>query len=122
MHLIRLTNATFFAHHGVSTEEKHIGGRYEVDVEIRFDFEVAAQEDNLAQTVCYEMIYQIVQRVVQDRRYDLIERIAYLIANQLKEMSEEIEYVEVTVRKHNPPLKGIVDFAEVVYRSDQLKR
>ena len=116
MHLIRLINAVFFAHHGVSPEEKHTGGRYEVDVEVKVDFEAAAREDDLDQTVCYETIYRIVQEVMQGGRYDLIERVAYLIANQVIEISVQIEYVEVSVRKRNPPIKGTADYTEVVYR------
>ena len=121
MHLIRLINATFFAHHGVSTEEKRTGGRYEVDVEVMLDFEAAAREDDLNQTVCYETIYQVAEQVIMGGKFDLIERVAYLIANEVRKLSAQIQYVEVSVRKQNPPVKGTVDYAEVTYRSDVLK-
>ncbi len=121
MHKIRLVNAVFFAHHGVTPEERQTGGRYEVDVEVKFDFEVAAQEDDLDGTLCYETIYRIAERVMQDEKIELIERIAYLIANQITELSTQIEYVDVCVRKRNPPVGGIVDFSEVVYRSEKVK-
>ena len=116
MRLIRLVNATFFAHHGVSAAEKQTGGRYEVDVEVKFDFEEAAQEDDLEETVCYEKVYQIVKEVVQANRFDLIERIAWRIASQVMELSVQIEYAEISVRKLNPPIAGTADYAEVVYR------
>lgn len=122
MHKIRLVNAVFFAHHGVTPEEQQTGGRYEVDVEVKFDFEAAAQADDLEGTLCYETIYRIAEGVMQDEKIELIERIAYLIANQIAELSVQIEYVVVCVRKRNPPVGGIVDFAEVVYRSEELKR
>lgn len=116
MHTIRLQNATFFAHHGVSSEEQHTGGRYEVDVEVKLDFGKAAKEDDLNHTLCYESMYQIVKYVVQSKRNSLIERIAYLIANQVSELSDRIESVEVAVRKRNPPVGGTVDAAEVIYK------
>lgn len=109
-------NAVFFAHHGVSSEEQQIGGRYEVDVSVNFNFEAAAKEDTLDQTVNYEYVYSIVDRVFTETRFRLIERLAYVIANQVWELSARIEYVEVAVRKKNPPVGGTVDFAEVVYR------
>ena len=121
MHKIRLVNAVFFAHHGVTPEERQTGGRYEVDVEVKFDFEVAAQEDDLGGTLCYETIYRVVESVVQDEKIELIERIAHLIANQIAELATQIEYVDVCVRKRNPPVGGIVDFAEVVYRSKKAR-
>ena len=116
MHTIRLQNATFFAHHGVSKEEQQTGGRYEVDVEVKLDFGKAAQEDNLNHTLCYGSIYQIVEHVVQHKKFALIERMAYLIANQVSELSDRIESVEVAVRKRNPPVGGTVDAAEVIYK------
>lgn len=119
MHKIRLINSVFFAHHGVTAEEQHMGGRYEVDVEVSLDFETAAQEDNLDQTLCYQTIYHIAEKVVKDQKVGLIERIAYLIANQVMDTSVKIEFVEVTVRKRNPPIQGIVAFAEVMYRKER---
>lgn len=116
MHTIRLKNAVFFAHHGVSSEEQHVGGRYEVDVSVKFDFEAAAKEDALDQTVNYESVYSIVDRVFIGARFRLIERLAYMIANQVWELSVQIEYVEVAVRKKSPPVGGTIDCAEVVYR------
>jgi len=117
MHLIRLANATFFAHHGCTPQEKHTGARYEVDVEVKFDFEVAARKDDLHLTVCYEDIYSIVSVIVMEHSYDLIERMAYLISEQIRALSDKIDYAEVAIRKRNPPIKGTADYAEVVYRS-----
>ncbi len=121
MYRIRLVNAIFFAHHGATSEERQTGGRYEIDVEVGFDFEAAAREDNLDATLCYETVYRIAAEVVQDKKIELIERIAYLIANQVAELSAQIEYVDVCVRKRNPPVGGSVDFAEAVYRRDNAK-
>ena len=123
MHTIRLMNAVFFAHHGVSSEEQQIGGRYEVDVSVNFNFEAAAEEDALGQTVNYEYVYSIVERVFTGTRFRLIERLAYMIAHQVWELSTRIEFVEVAVRKRNPSVGGAVDCAEVIYRksADNLK-
>ncbi len=119
MHLIRLINATFFAHHGATLEEQKTGNRYEVDVEIKFNFENAAINDDLNQTVCYQAVYEIVETVITEKRFNLIERIAYLIAEDILDLSTEIDYAEVSVRKRNPPIDGIVDYSEAVYRSCQ---
>ena len=119
MHKIRLNNAVFFAHHGVTAAEQQTGGRYEVDVEIIFNFEAAAREDDLDQTLCYETVYQVVKTVIKDSIFNLIERIAYLIAHQIIEMSKQIESVEVHVRKCNPPVQGTVNSSEVHYRLER---
>jgi 7,8-dihydroneopterin aldolase/epimerase/oxygenase len=113
---VRLKNAVFYAHHGVMQEEHRLGGRYEVDVSIDVDFEEAARTDDLAATVDYETIYRLVEKIVIRNRFYLIERLAYLIAHQVRETYPSVVSVEVAVRKPNPPVGGTADYAEAVYR------
>lgn len=113
---VRLRNAVFYAHHGVMQEEHRIGGRYEVDVAMDLDFESAASHDDLSKTVDYEQVYGVVRRVVTGNRFFLIERLAYLIAQEVLEGAGHVRSVEVTVRKANPPVGGPCDCAEAVYR------
>jgi dihydroneopterin aldolase len=47
----------------------------------------------------------------------LIERLAYLIGRDVLGAYDMVEAVEVTVRKHNPPVGGTADRAEAVYRA-----
>lgn len=117
MHTVRLVNAVFYAHHGVMQEEHRIGGRYEVDVSMDLDFSEAAQRDDLSKTVDYERIYRMVQEIVTRNNFYLIERLAYLIARTVLETHEAVQYVEVTVRKPNPPVGGTADRAEAIFRA-----
>ena len=117
MSTVRLINAVFYAHHGVMQEEHRIGGRYEVDVSMDLDFEEAAREDDLEKTVDYERIYQLVEELVTQNRFYLIERLAYLIAHRVLDVYAQVDAVEVTVRKPNPPVGGTADRAEAIYRA-----
>ncbi|MEZ4698996.1 MAG: dihydroneopterin aldolase [Rhodothermales bacterium] len=113
---VRLINAVFYAHHGVMQEEHRIGGRYEVDVSMDLDFEAAAREDDLTRTVDYEQVYRLVQRIVTENRFYLIEKLAYLIGEEVLSAYGHVEGVEVLVRKPNPPVGGTCDRAEALYR------
>lgn len=113
---VRLVNAVFYAHHGVMQEEHRIGGRYEVDASMDLDFEAAARTDDLAQTVDYEAVYGLVRRIVTKNRFYLIEKLAYLIGEELLQTYPFLVAVEVVVRKPNPPVGGTCDRAEAVYR------
>lgn len=115
--VVRLNNAVFYAHHGVMAEEHRVGGRYEVDVAMELDFRVAAESDALEKTIDYEQVYDVIRRSVTENKFYLIERLAFLIAEEVLGLSELLESVEVTVRKANPPVGGPCDCAEVVYRS-----
>ena len=46
-HFIRLKNAVFYGYHGNHHEERHLGGRFHVDVEMETDFTAAAEQDDL---------------------------------------------------------------------------
>lgn len=116
MHTIRLNNAVFAAHHGVQPEEQQTGGRYEVDVSLDVDFEEAAREDELQKTVDYANIYALVEQLITANRFKLLERIAWKIADHILREFPQVLYVEVAVRKTNPPLGGPCASAEAIFR------
>ena len=113
---VRLVNAVFYAHHGVMEEEHRIGGRYEVDVAIALDVRAAAETDDLTRTVDYERVYALVREVVTGNPAYLIESVGWRIASAVGAAYPDVEGVEVTVRKPNPPVGGPCDRAEVVVR------
>lgn len=115
---VRLVNAVFYGHHGVMEEEHQIGGRYEVDVSVGIDFEDAALHDDLSRTVNYEKVYEFVRKLVTENNFYLIEKLAYRIAQRVLDAYPEVEGVEVTVRKPNPPVGGPCDRAEATYAVD----
>lgn len=115
---VRLVNAVFYGHHGVTEEEHEIGGRYEVDVGVEFDFADAAIHDDLTRTVNYEAVYEFVRKLVTENNFYLIEKLAYRIAQEVLDTYPEVEAVEVTVRKPNPPVGGPCDRAEATYHVD----
>ena len=115
--IVRIVNATFYAHHGVMHEERRLGNRYEVDVAMHLDFEVAGASDAIEDTVDYYAVYDTVKQIITENKFYLIERVAYLIGRALLERHPLLDEVEVTVRKHNPPVGGNIDRTEAVYRA-----
>ncbi|PSQ88744.1 MAG: dihydroneopterin aldolase [Bacteroidetes bacterium QH_2_63_10] len=115
---VRLVNAVFYGHHGVMQEEHRVGGRYEVDVSVELDFEEAALHDDLTRTVDYEQVYEFVRKLVTENNFYLIEKLSYRIAQKVLDTYPNVEGVEVTVRKPNPPVGGPCDRAEATYTID----
>jgi len=112
-HFIRLHNAVFYAYHGNQHEERHLGGKFHVDVEMETDFSEAAGHDLLHETVNYEQIYSHIQDTVTQQKFHLIETIAKRIADHILETFPRITGVVVRVRKPGAPIKGVVDYVEV---------
>ncbi len=112
INIIRIKKAAFYAYHGVLSEEQSVGGKFEADVDIYTDFSEAAKKDSLKQTINYDKVYKFMYQLALEQKYYLIESLAMKIANELLKKFEAIEKVAVRVRKHNPPLGGVVDYVE----------
>ena len=111
--IIRIKNASFYAYHGVATDEQNLGGKFEVDVEITGDFQSASDTDVLGKAIDYEAVYTFIQRTVTQRKYYLLETLARTIARGLHQQFPSVVKVIVKVRKPHPPVKGVVDYVEV---------
>ncbi len=110
-----LEGLQFFGHHGDVEAERALGGRVDVDVEIRSDLSKAGRSDELHDTVDYVRCYEAVRRVVETRQHNLLEKVAEEIATALLS-DERVASVKVRVAKQ-PPLAGIFHrFAVVIER------
>ena len=118
MGIIRLKNMQFYGFHGVNESEKHLGGRFEVDVEMQLSLKAACASDNLNDTINYESIYKTVDTCVKKDKFYLIEALADSIAKEiLKE--HPIDTIMVRVRKPHAPVKGVLDTIEVEIERDK---
>jgi dihydroneopterin aldolase len=111
--IIRIKNASFYAYHGVDSDEQNLGGKFEIDVEITGDFSEAIMSDNLKKAVDYELVYSVIKKVVTQKKYYLLETLAKTIAKGLINEFSLIQKVKVIARKPHPPVKGVVDYVEV---------
>lgn len=110
--VIRLHNMTFYGYHGMSAAEKETGRRYEVDCELHLDLEQAGKSDKLSDTVNYAEVYTSIQKIMDGKRYSLIEAVAEDIADKVL-VDQRIDLVVVRVRKMTPPIPGNLDYIEV---------
>jgi dihydroneopterin aldolase len=111
--IIRIKNATFYAYHGVASDEQNLGGKFEVDIEITADLSSAMQNDNLKRTIDYEAVYAFAREIVTAKKYFLIEALANTIAQGILKRFTSADSVTVRVRKPHPPVKGVIDYVEV---------
>jgi 7,8-dihydroneopterin aldolase/epimerase/oxygenase len=110
---IRIKNASFYAYHGVATDEQNLGGKFEVDVDLRSDLSAAIESDNLKRAIDYEAVYRFIQETITAKKYYLLETLAHTIASGILEEFPPVSSLDVRVRKPHPPVKGVVDYVEV---------
>lgn len=117
--IIKIKNATFYAYHGAMREEQHIGGKFEVDVDMYTDFSKAAYSDDLNLTIDYHDVYQFINRIISEKKYYLIESISTIIADELLKGFEGISKINVKVRKNSVPVGGVIDYVEAEVIKDR---
>jgi len=112
MDKIILKGVQFYGYHGVSDEEREVGQKYAVDVEIPYDLKPAGKSDNLRDTVNYAKVYKLVTQVGTTESFKLIETLARKIADAML-TNFPIDSVTVRVMKLTPPIAGNLDYAGV---------
>ena len=112
INIIRIKKAVFYAYHGALEEEQSMGGKFEADVDIYTSFEEAAKEDDLHETINYVSVYKFINELVHEKKYNLIETLAMVIADKLLEKYKCIDKIAVRVRKNTVPIGGLIDCVE----------
>lgn len=99
---ITLADIGLVGHHGYHAAEKELGQRFEVDVDLWVDIEASGKSDRLTDAVNYEEVYKVVERVMRDDRFSLLEALATDIATSIWDQFE-IEGVSIRIRKPSVP-------------------
>jgi dihydroneopterin aldolase len=104
----------FLGRHGVLAEEKVTAQPFEVDVVLHADLSEAAERDDLAATVDYSALFDLVRAIVEGTSFGLIEALAGAIATAVLAACDptRVDAVEVRVRKPEAPIDGEFDTVE----------
>ncbi len=115
---ILIENMEFYAYHGCFEEEQAIGTHFLVDVAFEQDSSRAIKTDDLHDTVNYLSVYQSVKKEMHINS-KLIEHVAYRVMSRLLREFEEMESVNITIKKMNPPLGGKMRYVAVKMQLDR---
>lgn len=98
-----------FAYHGLLEEEARIGQRFYISLDCRIDLRPAGLSDDVAKTVSYADLTEIVVRIATTRRFALIEALAEAIAAEILERFESVDSIVVRVDKPSAPVPAVID-------------
>ena len=110
---IVLTNLRFQARHGVHGWERETAQPFEVDVELWLDLAPAGRSDDLAATIDYGPVYDVVARVLDGPSRNLLESLAEAVAGDLLAQFPVVDEAVVRIRKPAVRLGGPLDHASV---------
>jgi dihydroneopterin aldolase len=104
----------FFGYHGTRPEERSLGQRFIVDVELRCDLRAAGASDDLNQTVDYSQVHRLTRTIVEGEPVNLTETVAERIAAGVLAQQPLVQSVRVRVCKPNVRLDDTVLAGSVV--------
>ena len=109
---IILKNIHFFAYHGVLPQEAVVGNDFIVNLTLEVDIAPAMQTDNVADTVNYAEVYEVVKGEMLQRSL-LLEHVAGRIAHRLLDDFPQIKSLDILLEKLNPPMDADIHRAAV---------
>ena len=102
----------FLGRHGYYEHELVEPQPFEVDVELVLNLQPAGVDDDIAKTIDYGRVYEIVRQIVESTSFRLLEAMAEAISHEILSDFEVIE-LGVRVRKPKVQLGGPLDHAAV---------
>lgn len=103
-HKVELRGLRVLARCGVSLDERAHPQPLEIDLDLVCDLSAAEVSDELADTVDYAAVCELVDRISQGEPVALLEYLASHVADALLSFDQRVEQVVVAVRKLRPPV------------------
>lgn len=105
MDKIYINNLEFIGYHGVFPEEKKLGQKFQVSVEMSCDTREAGKTEDLTKSTHYGLVAEDIGKLFLEKSVDLIETCAEEIAQMILRKYPLIFEVKVTVKKPWAPLQ-----------------
>lgn len=98
--------------HGVLPQERVVGGDFEVNLSVEYDITRAMASDDVADTLSYADLSDLVRREMAVPS-NLLEHVAGRIARAIVQRWPEVQSVNLSITKLNPPMGADCDGAGV---------
>ena len=109
---ILLKEIRCYAYHGVAPQENLIGNEYIIDLKLKVDISKAEQTDEVADTVNYAEVHQVIMAVMAVPS-KLLEHVGGRIIEKLFQQFPALEEIELHLSKRNPPMGADVESAGI---------
>ena len=110
---IKIENLEVFANHGVFPEENKLGQKFVVSVTMYTDTRKAGKTDDLTASIHYGEVSQFIDSYLKTHTYQLIERVAESLAEELLINTPLLQKVKVEIKKPWAPVGLPLDTVSV---------
>ncbi|MCE5286888.1 MAG: 2-amino-4-hydroxy-6-hydroxymethyldihydropteridine diphosphokinase [Pelosinus sp.] len=113
MDKIYISDLEIYAYHGVFSEEKMLGQKFFISLELTVDLRSAGKTDALDKTVNYAELCDVVEKVFTSKKHDLIEKCAEELAEAILMKQPLVNEVKITIKKPWAPIGKHVNYVAV---------
>jgi dihydroneopterin aldolase/2-amino-4-hydroxy-6-hydroxymethyldihydropteridine diphosphokinase len=110
---IRIKDLEIYSYHGINIQEKEMGQRFILSLDIFLDFRKAGKSDIITDTVNYAQLCYDVENEFNREKYDLIETAAEKVAEYVLKNYDLINNITVEIKKPWAPIGKPLDYASV---------
>ena len=116
MNQIIIKNLKIFAYHGVHDFEKKNGQDFFIDAVLDFPEMPGFESDEISQVISYSVVVRVIKKVMTEKSYDLIEKVAMKIISEIFSSFSEVKAVDITVKKPHAPIKEEFEYVAVRFK------
>ena len=109
---ICLKDLRFYAYHGVFEEERKTGNEFKINLSVFISYNEKIDSDDLASTVSYADLYEIINEEMQIPR-SLLENLALRIVKRVTKDFPMVKRGRIEIEKVHPPIPGMLGSAFV---------
>lgn len=113
MDKIYIKNLELFGNHGVFKEEKKLGQKFILSMELFLNTSEAGKTDDLSKTVHYGELIHDIEKVFKKNSYDLIEKAAEEVALYILKSYDLINKARIILKKPFAPIGMPVEYVSV---------
>jgi dihydroneopterin aldolase/2-amino-4-hydroxy-6-hydroxymethyldihydropteridine diphosphokinase len=113
MDKIYIKDLEVYAHHGVFKEEKTLGQRFKISLELYLNLRGAGITDDLTKTVHYGELCNLVEEEFKRESYDLIEKATEKLAEFILLKYDLVQRVKVKIKKPWAPIGKPIEYVAV---------
>lgn len=105
MDRIKILDLEVFAKHGNNPEEKILGQKFYISVDLFCDIKNAATTDNISDTTNFSSVIKFISEFTKKNNYNLIETLAENLAQEILLCFDYIKEIELEIKKPFAPVE-----------------
>lgn len=113
MDKIYIKDLQVYGFHGVNQQEKDMGQRFMISVELFLDLKEAGDTDDLNKTVNYGELCLVIEEQFKEKKYDLIEKAAEKLAQFILLKYDIVQRIKLKIKKPWAPIGKPLEYAAV---------